>query len=74
MKTFRYASGRVYGETITVGELKKKLDEYQDDMPMVGSYEAAYGKTTCMLTLDNFSVERPGFAKDVCDCLVITAN
>ena len=74
MKTFRYASGSVYGETLTVGELKKKLNEYPDEMPVVGRYEAAYGETFSMLTVNNFFTKRHGCPTGTHDCLVITAN
>ena len=40
MKTFRYPGGHVAGQTMTVGELKKKLEEYPEEMPIFAEWES----------------------------------
>lgn len=47
MKTFRYKLGHVAGETMTVAELRAKLAEYPDDMPVFGVWEGCEGYIMC---------------------------
>lgn len=69
MKTFRYRLGHEAGSTMTVAELRAKLAEYPDDMPVFGGWESVEG----YITPDGFAVERThkGHLDDECDCLVI---
>lgn len=69
MKTFRYELGHEAGKTMTVAELKKKLDGYPDDMPVFGTWEGVRG----YVVPKNFSVEKvsKGHPDDRCDCLLI---
>ena len=69
MKTFRWPKGHKAGDTMTVGELQKKLAGYPVDMPVMAEWEG------CMAYVqpEAFGVERvsKGFEEDACDCLVI---
>ncbi len=69
MKLFHYPSGREAGETMTVGELRKKLDEYHDDLPVFGAWEGVEG----YITEDSFYTERvhKGQRVEECECLMI---
>lgn len=73
MKTFSSSAGfKVLGETMTVKELREKLSEYPDDMPVFGEWEGCYG----FIIPQNFSTVRTGkgYADDICDCLLIDVN
>jgi hypothetical protein len=69
MKTFRYERGHEAGKTMTVAELRAKLAEYPDDMPVLAEWEGvrAYVEPEC------FEVQTvsKGHAEDACECLVI---
>jgi hypothetical protein len=69
MKVFRHALGHLAGETMTVAELREKLNEYPQDMPVFGGWEGVKG----YVRQDSFNVERvgKGHPEDECDCLVI---
>jgi len=69
MKTFRYPKGHEAGKTMTVLELKKKLESYPDDMPVLATYEEMHG----YVVPDSFSVDKvsKGYVDDECDCLII---
>lgn len=69
MKTFRHELGHTAGQTMTVAELRAKLSEYPDDMPVFGEWEGCHG----YVTAEGFSVERvdKGHKDDACDCLLI---
>lgn len=69
MKTFRYPKGHTAGMTMTVRELKMKLEEYPEYMPVFGTWEGVRG----YVEPDNFSVETvsKGHGDDRCDCLLI---
>ena len=69
MKTFRQRTGEKVGETMTVAELKKKLDEFPDDMPVFGAWEGVWGH----FEPENFSLETLDWChpEDRCDCLII---
>jgi hypothetical protein len=43
MKTFRYELGHVAASTMTVAELRAKLDEYPGEMPVFGGWEGVLG-------------------------------
>jgi hypothetical protein len=67
MKTYRI--DRKVRRTMTVGELKKKLDEYPDEMPVFGEWEGVHG----IINPDGFETEWPTWwhEEDQCDCLRI---
>jgi hypothetical protein len=69
MKTFRHALGDVAGQTMTVAELRAKLSEYPDDMPVFGEWEGVHG----YITPELMSVETvcKGHKDDECECLLI---
>lgn len=69
MKVFHYKLGHVAGETMTVAELRAKLAEYPDDMPVFGGWEGVWG----YITPEGFGVEKvhKGKAVEVCPSLVI---
>lgn len=72
MKTFHYDGGHEAGTTMTVAELRAKLAEYPDDMPVFAEWETCRG----YMTPDDFAVERvhKGNPAEECDCLVIDVN
>jgi predicted FMN-binding regulatory protein PaiB len=39
MKKFRYELGHEAGKTLTVAELKKELEKYPDNMPVMAAWE-----------------------------------
>ena len=69
MKTFRYPLGHEAGKTMTVADLKNKLAEYPDDMPVFGEWEGVHG----YVIPENFSIENTskGHPDESCDCLII---
>ena len=72
MKTFRHLIGHEAGQTMTVNDLKKKLEEYPDDMPVFAEWEGCW----CHVVHDRFTVKQwdIGYPEDFCDCLVIDVN
>lgn len=70
MKTFRYELGHVAGQTMTVAELREKLNEFPQDMPVFGLWETCAG----YIRPDSFLVEKgytKGHPDDAEDCLFI---
>ena len=69
MKTFRYPAGHVAGATMTVAELRSRLSDYPDEMPVFGTWETVNG----YIRPENFSVETvsKGYVADACSCLLI---
>jgi hypothetical protein len=69
VKTFHYQLGHVAGETMTVAELRAKLSEYPDDMPVFGYWEGCCG----YVRPNRFTVEPQdkGDSKEECACLLI---
>lgn len=69
MKSFRYRWGGKAGDTVTVAELKAKLSEYPDDMPVFCTWEGVDG----YVEGKNFEVKKvhKGDTSEECDCLVI---
>jgi hypothetical protein len=53
VKTYHYALGHEGGSTMTVKELRGKLAEYPDEMPVFGTWEGVTG----YIRPDCFSVE-----------------
>jgi hypothetical protein len=72
MKTFRYALGHNALTTMTVGELRAKLAQYPDDMPVLGTWEG----TSNPFRQDGFNVEHYhcGKIEDECDALMIDVD
>lgn len=72
MKTFRYKLGHEAGSTLTVAELRKQLEKYPDDMPVIASWEGV----DAYVHPDHFYVSfvDKGNPDDACDCLVIDAE
>jgi len=72
MKTFRYPAGHIAGQTMTVGELKKKLEEYPDEMPVFAEWESC----RAYIEPSNFAVNvvSKGHREDECNGLVIDVN
>lgn len=72
MKKFRFESGHVAGNTLTVGEMKKKLEEYPDDMPVLAEWEG------CRAYIDpgmfEIALVGKGCKEDECMGLVIDVN
>ncbi len=69
MKTFRHSRGSVAGKTMTVAELRRKLEEYPDDMPVFGEWEGVRG----FITPESFSTNlvSKGHKDDACVSLLI---
>jgi len=69
MKTFHHKLGHEAGKTMTVSELREKLNEYPQDMPVFGTWEGCNGYIESI----NFIVERThkGNPDEACDCLLI---
>lgn len=73
MKTFRYALGHENGKTMTVAELREKLSEYPQDMPVLATWEGII--TFFDPRPGYFKVERYGdHPEDNCECLVIDVD
>lgn len=72
MKTFHHELGHDAGSTMTVAELRAKLAEYPDDMPVFGGWEGVNG----CITPESFDIERThkGNKAEACDCLIIDVN
>lgn len=73
MWTFRFQSkdGMPAFETMTVKELREKLAEYGDDMPVMAEYE---GLHTC-ITAACFTVQAVGYTEeDRCAGVVIEVD
>jgi hypothetical protein len=72
VKRFRYAHGKFdQGVTMTVAELREKLNDFPQDMPVLATWESVI----TFFTHDNFKVERYGdHHEDACDCLVIDVD
>ena len=72
MKTFRYKLGHVAGKTMTVAELRAKLSEYPDDMPVMALWEGCYA----YINPENFDDEKvhKGYLDDECDVLTISVD
>lgn len=69
MRKFLLENGRVAGETMTVSELRSKLSEYPDDMPVFGTWEGVSG----YITPASFGIGKnhKGKKEEECDCLEI---
>lgn len=72
MKIFRYPAGHKAGQTMTVGELKMRLSEYPDNMPVIAEWEGCHA----YIEPEMFEVMSvcKGFKEDQCDGLVIDVN
>ena len=71
MKTFRYALGHEAGKTMTVAELREKLNEFPQDMPVLATWEGI----ATFFNPENFMVEQYGdHQQDACDCLIINVD
>lgn len=46
--------------TMTVAEIKEKLSEYPDDMPVIATWEGV----AAWITTDNFSVSENGYYQE----------
>jgi len=68
MKTFRYELGHKALATMTVAELRAKLAEFPDDMPVLARWEGQRMPVGCEFEVEGFSA---GFDADRCECLVI---
>ena len=66
MKTFYYPLGHVEGITMTVRELKAKLANYPDDMPVRPVYEGQY----TFIAESDFTRQMI----DGCECLIINVE
>ena len=69
MKTFKYAAGHDSPPTMTVSELREKLNEYPQDMPVFATWEGVHA----YVQPDSFFVEKvnKGGADLAVDCVVI---
>lgn len=69
MKEFRYEKGHLAGRTLTVKELIEKLHEYDDDLPVMATWESV----NAYIDPDNFELKTvsKGHDEDECVCLVI---
>ena len=69
MKTFHHKLGHESGNTMTVAELREKLNEYPQDMPVFGTWEGVNG----YIRPDDFWVEtvHKGDESEACPCLLI---
>ena len=69
MKTFRYELGHEAGKTLTVAELKKELEKYPDNMPVMATWEGV----TAYIDSENFETDYvcKGKVEDKEMCLVI---
>lgn len=55
-------------KTMTISDLKKKLDEFPDDLPVFATWEGVYA----YIEPENFSVEKLSKCRnEECNCLVI---
>jgi hypothetical protein len=72
VKTFRYPKGHLRGSTMTVAELREKLNQYPPDMPVIAQWEGTWN----MIEYDAFDVEHENYCHpdDMCDCLVIDVD
>jgi hypothetical protein len=71
MKTFRYKLGHEGIQTMTVSELREKLNQFPQDMPVLATWETVITP----FRPDRFKVERYGeHHEDACDCLVIDVD
>jgi hypothetical protein len=76
MKTFRYSTHDKFpiGSTMTVSELREKLNEYPQDMPVLATWEGIH----TFFAPESFKVERYGGGsihhEDACDCVVIDVD
>lgn len=69
MKIFHSARGHEAGKTMTVYELRERLNEYHPDMPVFGTWEGLCG----YIGGGNFYVEliHKGDKSEECECLLI---
>ena len=72
MKTFRYPLGNEDGKTMTVAELRERLNEFPQDMPVLAEWEGIW----VFIRPDRFKVERATgwHPDDNCDVLVIDVD
>lgn len=71
MKAFRYEKGHIEAVTMTVSELREKLNEFPQDMPVFGVWEGVCGE----IRQDGFKVERYGsHHEDACECLMVDVD
>lgn len=70
MKTFRHKLGHFVGKTMTIAELRAKIIEYPDDMPIMVNYEGC----NSYVEPEYFDVEKmhKGHLDDECDVLIIS--
>lgn len=71
MKTFHYKLGHKAFHTMTVGELRAKLSEYPDDMPVLATWEGQRMPIEQHFWIEEFHT---GAEADRCDCLVIDVD
>ena len=72
MKAFKYGAGQV--KTMTIAELRGKLNEYPQDMPVLASWEGVI--TPFRSAPEHFDVV-PYYGTDPnekCDCLIINVD
>ena len=67
MKQFYYKTGKMAGKTMLVHELRDKLKEYPDYMPVFGFWEGCTG----YVLPDNFTVASVSKGGEPVDCLLI---
>ena len=72
MKTFRFPAGHKAGQTMTVGELKNKLEAYPEDMPVLAEWEGCHAYIEPEM-FEVMSVSK-GHKEDECAGLVIDVN
>lgn len=72
MKTFRYPLGHVDTVTMTVSELREKLNEFPQDMPVIAAWEGTWNS----FEPECFKVIRSDHwhQEDNCDVLVIDVD
>lgn len=71
MKEFRRQNGRVAGKTMTVAELRAKLESYPADMPVFACWEGV----NAYVEPDSFEVEKVSKGDfEGCDSICIDVN
>ena len=71
MKQFRYPLGHVAATTMTVSELRERLNDFPQDMAVFGLWEGVWGE----IRPDDFSVVKYGDGPEGNeDCLVIDVD
>jgi len=69
MKDFHNSYGHLAGSTMTVGELRDCLEEFQNDMPIFATWEGVQA----YIDPDEICIRKvhKGDKSEECDCLVI---